>query len=241
MAGHSKWANIKYRKEKADRLKGKKFTKITKELITATKLGGSSDPKSNVRLRLAIQKAKAVNMPNETIERNIKKATTDDQGHYVETIYEIYGKGGLGIVLEVVTDNRNRTASDIRTVLNKKGGVLTSPGAVLYNFEKRGVIHVCKKKVSESLLFLTATDGGAEEFESTEAFFIIITPPEALFQVKEAIDALQIPSETVELQQIPKEYVVCSKEDEKENLALIDALEELEDVVALYHNLAVGC
>lgn len=123
MAGHSKWANIKFRKEKADKLKGKLFTRITKEIISSVRLGGP-DPKSNPRLRAALLKAKAANLPNENVQRNIKKATSSDQADYSEVTYELYGYGGVGIIVEALTDNKNRTASDIRIAINKRGGRL---------------------------------------------------------------------------------------------------------------------
>jgi YebC/PmpR family DNA-binding regulatory protein len=236
MAGHSKWANIKYKKEKADAAKGKVFTRLTKEIITAVKLGGS-DPKSNARLRLVLQKARAANMPNDNIERNIKKASSADQASYAEITYELYGHGGVGMILDIMTDNKNRTSSDVRIALNKKGGNLANPGAVAYNFDQKGVIQVLKANVSEDKLFAAVTEAGADDFETEEEMFIVTTAPENLFRVKEAIDHLGIKSESAEIQWIPKVWVECSEADQKANLELIAWLEGLDDVDSVYHNM----
>lgn len=238
MAGHSKWANIKHRKGKADAIKGKIFSRITKEIITAVKLGGP-DPKSNTRLRLVLQKAKAANMPNDNVERNIKKASSDSQEAYSEVAYELYGHGGVGLIVEIMTDNKNRTASDIRIALNKKGGNMANPGAVAYNFDHKGVIQVLTNKAVEDDLFLTVSEAGAEDFETDEELFIITTPPDKLYQVKEAIDQMNIPCESAELQMLPKTYIECSPEDQKSNLELIEWLEGLDDVDAVYHNMKI--
>lgn len=236
MAGHSKWANIKHRKGRADLIKGKIFSRITKEIITAVKLGGP-DPKSNSRLRLVILKAREVNMPSDNIERNIKKASSADQADFSEFTYEMYGYGGVGMILDIMTDNKNRISSDVRIAMNKKGGTLASPGAVAYNFDQKGVIQVPKKNAVEDELFLAVTEAGADEFEIEDEMFIITTPPELLFQVKEAIDKMGIKCESADLQRIPKVYVECSPEDQKANLELMEYLEGLDDVDAVHHNM----
>jgi YebC/PmpR family DNA-binding regulatory protein len=239
MAGHSKWANIKHRKGKADAIKGKIFSRITKEIITAVKLGGP-DVKSNSRLRLVLQKARAANMPTDNIERNIKKASSADQAAYSEITYELYGYGGVGLILEIMTDNKNRTSSDIRIAMNKRGGTLANPGAVAYNFDHKGVIQVLKNKAVEDELFLAVSEAGADDFESEDDLFIITTPPEKLIQVKEAIDKLGVICESAELQMLPKNSVECSAEDQKSNLDLIEWLEGLDDVDAVYHNMKLS-
>lgn len=236
MAGHSKWANIKHRKGKADAKKGKIFSRIAKEIISATKLGGP-DPKSNPRLRLAIQKAREANMPTENIERNIKKACSADQSDYHEMTYELYGHGGVGLIVDVMTDNKNRISSEMRIATNKRGGTIASPGAVAFNFDRKGVIQVAKKNAIEDELFLAATEAGAEDFESTDEGYFITTDPVNLYAVKDAIHHLGFACESAELEMIPKAYVECDAEVAKENLALIDWLEELEDVDAVYHNM----
>ena len=237
MAGHSKWANIKRRKGKADVIKGKIFSRLVKEIISAVRQGGP-DPKSNAKLRVIVQKARAANLPNDNIERNIKKANSADQSDFVEMSYELYGYGGVGIIAEIMTDNKNRISSDMRIATNKKGGTIASPGAVAFNFDRKGVIQVFKTNAIEDDLFLTVTEAGAEDFDATdEEAFIITTPPDQLFFVKEKIDQMGVRCEEVELQMIPKVYVECSPEDQKLNLELIDYLESLDDVDVVYHNM----
>ncbi len=237
MAGHSKWANIKHRKERSDAKKGKMFSRVTKEIISAVKQCGS-DPKSNPRLRLALQKARSANLPNENIERNIKKASSADQADFSSITYELYGYGGVGIIAEILTDNKNRAASDMRIATNKRGGTIASPGAVLFNFDRKGVIHVDKKHAEEDLLFILASEAGAEDFLVEETIYVIITPPDLLFQVKEKIEAQKIPCEHADLEMIAKAQVECSDEDAESNLALIEWIEDLDDVDAVYHNMA---
>lgn len=238
MAGHSKWANIKHRKERADAKKGKVFSRIAKEIISAVKLGGV-DQKNNPRLRLALQKARTANMPNDNIERNINKAAHADQADYHELTYELYGHGGVGIIVDVMTDNKNRIASEMRIATNKRGGTIASPGAVAFNFDRKGVIQIAKKNAIEEELFLAATEAGAEDFEVEEEMFVITTDPAHLYTVKEAINHLGFACEEAELQMIPKSYVECDAETAKENLALIEWIEELEDVDAVYHNMKI--
>ena len=217
MAGHSKWANIKHRKERADAKKGKMFTRVAKEIITATKLGGA-DPKTNSRLRLALQKARAVNMPNDNIERNIKKAASADQAAYDELSYELYGHGGVGLIVSILTDNKNRIASEIRIATNKKGGTIASPGAVAFNFDRKGIIEVSKKHAIEDELFLAASEAGAEDFEVTDDSYLITTDPTQLYTVKEAIGHLGFQCDQAELEMIPKSLVECDVEKAKEKL-----------------------
>lgn len=238
MAGHSKWANIRHRKGKADAKKGKIFSRVAKEIISAVKLGGA-DAKNNPRLRLALQKARDANMPNENVERNIKKASSADQADYHEMTYELYGHGGVGIVVDVMTDNKNRISSDMRIATNKRGGTVATPGAVTFNFDRKGVLQISKKNAIEDELFLAATEAGAEDFEVGDETFIITTDPAHLYNVKEAIGHLGFACEEAELEMIPKSYVECDVETAKENLALIEWLEELEDVDAVYHNMKI--
>lgn len=236
MAGHSKWANIKFRKERADAKKGKIFSRIAKEIISAVKLGGS-DPAGNPRLRLVLQKAKAANVSNEVIDRNIKKASSSDQADYAELTYELYGHGGVGIIVEVMTDNKNRTASDMRIATNKKGGNIANPGAVLYNFDQKGTIQIEKGELSEDELFLAATEAGAEDFDPSGEKYIITTNPQELYQVKEALAEKGFTSEETSLEMIPKTSVDVDEEMTKANFELIQWLEDLDDVDAVYHNM----
>lgn len=238
MAGHSKWANIKHRKGRADAKKGKVFSRIIKELISAVKSGGP-DVKSNSRLRIVIQKAREANVPNENIERNIKKAMSETQEDFHEVSYELYGHGGVGLIIEILTDNKNRVSSDMRIATNKRGGHIAQPGSVSFNFDRKGVIQINKSKAIEDELFLTATEAGAVDFEALEDLYIITTDPSNLYQVKEAINAKGIITESSNLEMIPKTYVDCDLETAKANMALIEWLEELEDVDAVYHNMKI--
>ena len=239
MAGHSKWANIKHRKERADKKKGKIFSRLAKEIISSVKQGGP-DPRANPKLKLIIQKAKENNLPNDVIERNIKKASSTDTQDYLEMNYELYGHGGVGIILDILTDNKNRIASEIRIATNKCGGTIAAPGSVAFNFERKGVIQVLKKNAVEDELFLTASEAGAEDFEEEEDIYIITTPYDDLNRVKEALEQNNVPVEEASLDMLPKVYVNCSSEDEKKNLALIDWLENIEDVDAVYHNMKIS-
>lgn len=236
MAGHSKWANIKHRKGKADAKKGKVFSRVAKEIISAVKLGGP-DAKSNPRLKLALQKAKEANVPNDIIDRNIKKASSADQADYIELTYELYGHGGVGLLVEIMTDNKNRVSSDMRIATNKRGGTIAAPGSVAFNFEKKGIIQVPKENLSEDELFLVATEAGAEDFDSEDEMYVVITDPQELYTVKESMSKLGIQCGEASLDMIPKSYVECGKEAETLNLALIDWLEQLDDVDTVYHNM----
>ncbi len=236
MAGHSKWANIKYRKERADSKKGKMFSRVTKEIISAVKQGGS-DPRSNAKLKIAIQKAKEINLPNDNIERNIKKASSADQADYVEMMYELYGHGGVGLIVEIMTDNKNRISSDMKIATNKRGGTIAAPGSVLFNFDKKGLIRVAKNNLSEEDLFLFVLEVGAEDFDATEDFYVVTTPSQQLYYVKEKLDALGAVIEEINLEMIPKTYVECTQEQVTANEALIEWLEALDDVDAVYHNM----
>jgi len=236
MAGHSKWANIKHRKAKSDAVKGKIFSRIAKEIISAVKLGGA-DAKSNPRLRLAIQKAKENNVPNDIVDRNIKKAASADQADFTEMTYELYGHGGVGIIAEVMTDNKNRISSEMRIATNKRGGNVANPGSVAFNFDRKGIITISKHHAVEDELFLAATEAGAEDFEAADDTFMITTDPTGLIQVKEAVQSLGFKVDLAEIDWIPKLYVECTEEQIKDNYALIEWLEELEDVDAVYHNM----
>ncbi len=238
MAGHSKWANIKHRKERSDKQKGKIFSRLAKEIISAVKVGGA-DPKSNPRLKLAIQKAKVANFPNDSIERNIKKAASGEQENYEPITYEIYGYGGVGLIVEILTDNKNRAASDMRIAINKKGGTIATPGSVAFNFERKGVIQIEKKGQDEEKLFSSAIEAGAEDFESTDEGFMVITDKAELFAVKEKLDMLVPGPSEADIQMLPKALVSCDEQMRASNLALIEWIEDLDDVDTVYHNMEV--
>lgn len=237
MAGHSKWANIKHRKGKADAAKGKIFSRIIKEIISAVKQGGS-DPKNNPKLRIAVDKARAANIPNENIERNIKKASQQDQADYLSLTYELYGHGGVGIIAEVMTDNKNRIASEIKIATNKRGGTIASPGSVTFNFDQKGVIQVLKKNAEEDRLFLLATEAGAEDFDQTDELFMITTATDALYEVKKKLEQEGVTCEEASFEWMPKVYVPCDDETKKANEALVEWLEKIDDVDSVFHNMA---
>ncbi len=239
MAGHSKWANIKHRKEKADAKKGKVFSRVSKEIINAVKHGGP-DPKANNKLRIAIQKAKDANFPSDNIDRVIKKASSAEQEAYHEMHYELYGHGGVGIVVEIMTDNKNRIASDIRIATNKRGGTIAVPGAVTFNFDRKGVIAISKTHAREDELFLAATDAGAEDFSSEDELYIITTDPANLYTVKDAVEALGFKVDEAEIQMIPKTLIDVDEENMKSNIALIEWLEGIDDVDAVYNNMNIS-
>ncbi|MGZ3732653.1 MAG: YebC/PmpR family DNA-binding transcriptional regulator [Parachlamydiaceae bacterium] len=238
MAGHSKWANIKHRKGRADAKKGKIFSRIAKEIISAVKVGGP-DHKANPRLRLALQKAREANVPNDIVDRNIKKASSADQADFIEMTYELYGHGGVGIIADVMTDNKNRISSDMRIATNKRGGVIATPGAVAFNFDRKGVLQIAKKEIDEDQLFMVATEAGAQDFEAVDEMYVITTDPSDLYAVKEALTSQGYKCEETSLDMIPKSFMECDVETAKAKLALIDWLEQLEDVDAVYHNMNV--
>ncbi len=235
MAGHSKWANIKHKKERADAKKGKAFSKVTKEIITAVKQGGS-DPKTNAKLRLAIQKAKEVNLPNDNIERNIKKAEASDV-QYETITYELYGYGGVGIICEAMTDNKNRTYSDIRIATNKRGGVIANPGAVSYQFDQKGILQIPKGSIDPDALLLEVLEKGGEDFQDEGEAYFVITRPDELYQVKEGLEKVGYKSTEANIEMIPKMLIACDEEAKKNNEALIEWLEGIDDIDEVYHNM----
>lgn len=237
MAGHSKWANIRHRKERADKKKGKIFSRIAKEIISAIKVGGA-DPNANPRLRLILQKARTANVPNDVIERNIKKASSADQASYDEVTYELYGHGGVGIIAEGMTDNKNRLASDLRIATNKRGGTLASPGSVVFNFDRKGVIQIKKDEVDEDTLFLAASEAGAADFDTEENTYVILTDPAELLNVKEALTEKGFLVEEATLELLPKNLIECNDETERANQALIEWLEDIDDIDDVYHNMS---
>lgn len=238
MAGHSKWANIKHRKERSDKKKGKIFSRVMKEIISAVKQGGS-DPKTNSKLRAAIQKAKDANLPNDNVERNIKKAANSDTQDYSSMTYELYGYGGVGLIVDIMTDNKNRISSDIRIATNKCGGTVATPGSVAYNFDRKGVIKVLKSTAKEDDLFLLVSEQGADDFSIEDESFVVTTPVEAYVNVKEAVEKSGAKIEEAELAMVPKTWIEVNDQDADSNIALIEWLENLDDVDAVYHNMKI--
>jgi len=238
MAGHSKWSNIKRRKSQVDAQRGRIFTKLGKQLITAAREGGG-DPEMNFRLRLVIEKAKAANMPNDNIERAIARGTGDVEGvDYEEIVYEGYGPGGVAIMLEILTDNRNRSASEIRYLFSRHGGNLGTSGCVAWMFAKKGLLTVKREgqDIDEDELFLLALEAGAEDIKEDDGQYEITTLPEKYVAVKEALTEYGILLETAEITMIPTSTVEVKDEEAKKLLKLLEALEEHDDVQEVYAN-----
>lgn len=239
MSGHSKFANIKHKKEKNDAKKGKIFTKLGREIAVAVKEGGA-DPENNSRLRDIIAKAKANNMPNDTIDRSIKKAAGDANAVNYEAItYEGYGPSGVAIIVEALTDNKNRTASNVRSAFTKGNGSIGTPGCVSYNFEKKGQIIIAKEdcQMDEDDLMMTALDAGAEDFAAEEDSYEIVTDPDDFSKVREALEAESIEMASAEVTMIPNTMAELASEDDIKNLQkTLDLLEEDDDVQDVWHN-----
>ena len=237
MSGHSKWANIKHKKEKTDRQRASVFTKIGKEITIAVKAGGG-DPTSNSKLRDLITKAKANNVPNDNIERCIKKAMGADSANYEKVIYEGYGPSGIAVIVEATTDNRNRTAGEVRHFFDKFGGNLGQVGCVGYLFADKGVIILLRENVKdEDALMETALEAGAADFVASEDCFEIYTEPDDLYSVKEAIEAAGYEIESAENDKIPSTYVTLESEDDIKHMnLLLENLEDNDDVMNVYHN-----
>ena len=237
MSGHSKFANIKHKKEKNDAAKGKIFTVIGREIAIAVKEGGP-DPNNNSKLRDVIAKAKANNMPNDTIDRGIKKAAGDANSvNYEAVTYEGYGPSGTAIIVDALTDNKNRTAANVRSAFTKGHGNMGTSGCVSFMFDKKGQIIVDKEECDMSAddLMMTALDAGAEDFSEEEDCFEILTAPDDFSQVREALENANVPEADVTM--IPQTYVtLTSEEDIKCINRILDLLDEDEDVQMVYHN-----
>ena len=240
MSGHSKFANIKHKKERNDAKKGKIFTIIGRELVIAVKEGGP-DPSNNSKLRDVIAKAKANNMPNDTIERGIKKAAGDGNANNYERItYEGYGPGGIAIIVETLTDNKNRTAADVRSAFTKGSGNIGTPGCVSFMFDQKGQIIVSKEdfEMDADELMMAALDAGAEDFQEEEEYFEILTDPDSFSEVREALEKQGIPMEEADITMIPQNYVELTDETALKNLQrTLDLLEDNDDVQNVYTNL----
>ena len=240
MSGHSKFANIKHKKEKNDAAKGKIFTKIGKELAVAVKEGGSADPANNSRLRDVIAKAKANNMPNDTIDRSIKKAAGDaNSANYEHITYEGYGPNGTAIIVEALTDNKNRTASNVKSAFTKGNGNVGPPGCVSFMFDKKGQIIVDKEEYEGDAddLMMQALDAGAEDFAEEEDSFEILTDPDDFSAVREALEEAGIKMASAEVTMIPQTYVELTDPKDIQNIQkTLDLLDDDDDVQDVYHN-----
>ena len=236
MSGHSKWHNIQAKKGKADAARGKIFTKLGRELVIAVKEGGA-DPESNSKLRNVIAKCKAANMPNDTINNALKKATASNE-NYEEITYEGYGPNGVAVIVEAATDNKNRTAADVRHVFDRAGGNLGTSGCVSYMFNKKGVIIIEKETTSmdEEELMMLAIDAGAEDFKTLDEVYEITTQPNDFSSVHDKLEEAGIEFLEADIQMVPTTTVKLDEKGSERMEKLIENLEDLDDVANIYHN-----
>jgi YebC/PmpR family DNA-binding regulatory protein len=236
MSGHSRWAQIKRKKAKTDVQRGKLFSKILREITVAARSGGG-DSKANMRLKAAVESAKEANMPQDNIKRAIQKGTGELPGEaYEEMMYEAYAPGGVALMIRVLTDNRNRTAPEIRHVFDKQGGHLGSAGAVAWMFERKGIVQVDAEKIGEDDLLAAALEAGASDMKRVEKVFEITTAPGEMDAVRAALEQGRVPVLGAEVTFVPQSTVRVEGKDAPVVLRLIEALEELDDVQAVYAN-----
>jgi YebC/PmpR family DNA-binding regulatory protein len=230
MSGHSKWAGIKHKKAKTDAARGKVFTKLIREITVAARAGGG-DPDGNPRLRLAIQTAREHNMPNDNIQRAIKKGTGDLEGvRFEEFTYEGYGPAGVALLIDVLTDNKNRTTAEVRHALTRHNGNLGETGCVAWNFETRGVIRVNSDQCDEETLMEAAIEAGADDVSEEDGVFEIYTQPTNLLAVSEALQSANIPYQSAGIEKMPKTLVKVDGDDARKVLRLLEMIEDLDDV-----------
>ncbi len=241
MSGHSKFANIKHKKEKNDAAKGKIFTKIGREIAVAVKEGGGPDPANNSKLQAVIAKAKANNMTNDTIERSIKKAAGDaTTDNYEHMVYEGYGPGGIAIIVDCLTDNKNRTAANVRSAFTKGNGSIGAQGCVSFLFDKKGQIFIDKEECDMGAddLMMLALDAGADDFNEEDDGFEILTDPDAFAKVVTELEAAKIKMSSAEVTMIPQTYGTLTDENDLKCMnRILDLLEDDDDVQEVYHNL----
>ncbi|MBI5778217.1 MAG: YebC/PmpR family DNA-binding transcriptional regulator [Planctomycetes bacterium] len=240
MSGHSHWATIRHKKGAADAKKGKAFSKMARLIMVASREGGS-DPKTNIKLMLAIEKARAVNMPNENVERAIKKGAGELDGVILETVlYEGYGPGGAAVMAEVLTDSRNRTAPEIRRIFEQHSGKLGESNSVNWFFERKGIISIPAGKIKEDDLITAALDAGAEDVRNEGDVFEVVTDPREVEKIKAALKQKGFTYTTGEATLVPKNYVTLSKTDGDKIIKLMDALEDHDDVQNIYSNFDIA-
>src|SRR5437867_11459987 len=240
MAGHSKGKQIKRKKAVTDQKRGAVFTRLIREITIAAKQGGG-DPGGNARLWTAIDAAKAENMPADNIDRAIKKGTGELEGvTYEEVTYEAYGPGGVAILIHSLTDNRNRTVADLRSVITKHGGNLAAAGAVAYMFQKRGLVTVERAGVDEDRVMEVALEGGADDVRESGDILEILTPPDQLEKVKEALDAAKIPTASAEVTMMPQSTVAISGKTAEQMVRLLEAVEDHDDVQSVSSNMDIA-
>jgi YebC/PmpR family DNA-binding regulatory protein len=236
MSGHSKWATIKHKKAATDAKRGRAFTKLIRELTIAARSGGA-DPDSNPRLRTAIAAAKNENMPNDNIDRAIQRGTGQLEGETLEEVtYEGYGPGGVGMLVQVVTGNRNRAAGEIRHVFSKNGGNMAETGAVGWMFHRKGDISVPKELADEDTMLGIVLDAGAEDLRDDGSHWEVVTPPDAMERVREALETSKVKPASAEVAWIPQNYVKLTGQQAQQMLRLMESLEEHDDVQHVYAN-----
>ena len=236
MSGHSKWATIKHKKGAADAKRGQMFTKLIKEISIAARMGGG-DPDTNARLRTAILKARAANMPKDNIDRAIKKGTGELEGSsYEELVYEAYAPGGIAILIEVLTDNKNRAAAEVRNILTRGGGSLATANAVMRQFARKGVISIDGEKYTEDKVMEIALEAGADDIVNEGGEIVVYTSPEAFEAVLNAISGAGLETDGAEISMVPDSYVDLDKDAGTKLQKIIDKLEESDDVQNVYHN-----
>ena len=237
MSGHSKWATIKHKKGATDAKRGKIFTKMIKEITVAARTGGSGDVDSNARLRKAVNDAKAVNMPNDTIDRAVKRGMGElDGANYDEITYEGYGVGGVAVLVETMTDNRNRTVAELRHIFSKNGGNLGEAGSVAWMFDKKGYIVVDKAAKSEDELFEIAIEAGADDMQDEGDIYEIFTTPDNFEAVHDALRSAGIEPQAAEISMIPQNYIALAGPDAATMLKLYEAIDDNDDVQKVYAN-----
>ena len=236
MAGHNKWSSIKHKKGAADKKRAKIFTKLIKEITVAARMGGG-DPDANPRLRHAINSAKSQNMPKDNVERAIKKGTGDLEGvNYEEIVYEGYGPGGVAVMVECLTDNKNRTIADVRHIFSKAGGNVGTDGCVAWMFDKKGLISISKEDADEDTIMEVALDAGAEDIKDEGEGFDVVTAPEDFDAVKDAIDAAEIPCRMAEISMIPQNTTAVAGKEAEQMIKFMDALDDCDDVQKFHSN-----
>ncbi|MBI2200763.1 MAG: YebC/PmpR family DNA-binding transcriptional regulator [Armatimonadetes bacterium] len=236
MSGHSKWHNIRLKKGRVDQVRGKLFSKLAREISVAAKEGGGN-PEANARLRAAMERAREAGVPSDNIERSIQRGTGQVEGATYETItYEGYAPGGVAVMVEVLTDNRNRAASEIRNLFTKNGGTMSEAGSVAWMFDRKGLITVDRSKATEDDVLLAALEAGAEDIRTVGDVFEITTPPDQFFGVKQALGAAKIPITSGDLTMVPKSTVRVEGKEAQQVLRLMEALEDHDDVQHAYAN-----
>ena len=237
MSGHSKWHTIKHKKGALDAKRGKIFTKLIKEITVAARTGGSGDVDSNARLRKAVTDAKGLNMPNDTIDRAIKRGTGALEGvAYDEINYEGYGIGGVAVLVETMTDNRNRTVAEIRHIFSKNGGNMGEAGSVAWMFDKKGYFVVDKTAMGEDALFEIVIEAGADDMQDEGDVYEIFSTPEAFEAVSDALKAAGVETQAAEISMIPQNYIALTGDDARKMMKLYDALDDNDDVQKVYAN-----